>query len=74
MLEAKEYAKIFADRIAKGAFLTTCDGQKADTMTIGWGSVGYMLGHPDGYGHGPSDPFDQRKPEPGQKLHHFRTG
>ena len=25
MLEAKEYAKIFADRIAKGAFLTTCD-------------------------------------------------
>jgi hypothetical protein len=40
MLEAKEYAKIFADRIAKGAFLTTCDGQKSDTMTIGWGSVG----------------------------------
>ena len=46
MLEAKEYAKIFADRIAKGAFLTTCDGQKADTMTIGWGSVGYMWAIP----------------------------
>ena len=46
MLEAKEYAKIFADRIAKGAFLTTCDGQKSDTMTIGWGCVGYMWAIP----------------------------
>lgn len=46
MLEAEKYAAIFASRIQKGAFLTTCDGQKANTMTIGWGSIGVMWAKP----------------------------
>lgn len=29
-------------QLQKGAFLTVGDGEKVNTMTIGWGSIGYM--------------------------------
>ncbi len=30
----------------KGAFLTTKSGEKVNTMTISWGTIGYMWGRP----------------------------
>ncbi|SHJ69620.1 NADH-FMN oxidoreductase RutF, flavin reductase (DIM6/NTAB) family [Anaerobranca californiensis DSM 14826] len=34
------------DKLPKGAFLTTKYGDKVNTMTIGWGSIGIMWGKP----------------------------
>jgi flavin reductase (DIM6/NTAB) family NADH-FMN oxidoreductase RutF len=34
------------EQLAKGAFLTTADGTRYNTMTIGWGSIGYLWGKP----------------------------
>src|SRR6056297_3293056 len=34
------------DSIAIGAFLTVKDGKKLNTMTIGWGSIGFIWGRP----------------------------
>lgn len=48
-MEDKEYqqeAGKVLRQLAKGVFLTTSDGQKANTMTIGWGSIGYIWGKP----------------------------
>lgn len=41
-----EFIKKAADILSKGAFLTTKDGQKINTMTIGWGSFGFEWGFP----------------------------
>lgn len=46
MIQASEYGKIFNDRLNKGAFLNTSNGQKANTMTVSWGSIGIMWGAP----------------------------
>ncbi|MBU2699564.1 flavin reductase (DIM6/NTAB) family NADH-FMN oxidoreductase RutF [Sporomusaceae bacterium BoRhaA] len=33
-------------QLEKGAFVTTSDGEKVNTMTIGWGSIGYVWRKP----------------------------
>ncbi len=48
-MEIKEYASSIEKAIQslpKGAFLTTKSGEKINTMTIGWGSFGFMWGMP----------------------------
>jgi flavin reductase (DIM6/NTAB) family NADH-FMN oxidoreductase RutF len=45
-VEAAEYGKIFMDRLGSGAFLTTSDGTKANTMTVSWGNLGIMWKSP----------------------------
>ena len=41
-----EYFKKATEILPKGAFLTTKDGEKVNTMTIGWGSFGFQWGIP----------------------------
>lgn len=41
-----EYAEKAIDILSKGAFLTTAYDGKVNTMTIGWGSIGYAWGKP----------------------------
>ena len=44
--EYGEYIKKAIEILARGAFLTTHDGSKANTMTIGWGSFAFDWGMP----------------------------
>ncbi|NLT94813.1 MAG: flavin reductase family protein [Clostridia bacterium] len=37
-----EYLKEAMDQLQKGAFLTVKEGDRLNTMTIGWGSIGYI--------------------------------
>ena len=37
-----EVSKEVLEQITKGAFLTVKSGDKVNTMTIGWGSIGYI--------------------------------
>lgn len=48
MLEVnyKDYVNVILKNIAKGAFLTVLNGNKLNTMTIGWGSFGIIWGKP----------------------------
>lgn len=41
-----DYFKKATEILPKGAFLTTYDGEKTNTMTIGWGSFGFEWGVP----------------------------
>lgn len=41
-----EYIKKAAEILPKGAFLTTADSDKVNTMTIGWGTFGFQWGIP----------------------------
>ncbi|MDF2674726.1 MAG: flavin reductase domain protein FMN-binding protein [Clostridiales bacterium] len=41
-----EMSKEMLQQLPKGAFLTVKDGDKLNTMTIGWGSIGYMWNKP----------------------------
>jgi flavin reductase (DIM6/NTAB) family NADH-FMN oxidoreductase RutF len=41
-----EYAAKAIDQLNKGAFLTTMAGDKLNTMTIGWGSIGFIWRKP----------------------------
>jgi flavin reductase (DIM6/NTAB) family NADH-FMN oxidoreductase RutF len=41
-----EYAAKAIEDISKGAFLTTAHGGKTNTMTIGWGSIGFIWNKP----------------------------
>lgn len=41
-----EYAKEMTAILSKGAFLTTAWEEKINTMTIAWGSIGFMWGKP----------------------------
>ncbi|MBP2654849.1 MAG: flavin reductase domain protein FMN-binding protein [Firmicutes bacterium] len=41
-----EYAAKAIEQLNKGAFLTTRDGDKLNTMTIGWGSIGFIWRKP----------------------------
>lgn len=49
MLREVDFAnasKDFLEQLKKGAFLTVKDGDKVNTMTIGWGSIGYVWNRP----------------------------
>jgi len=39
-------ANQFLEQLPKGAFLTVQSGDKVNTMTIGWGSIGYIWKKP----------------------------
>ncbi|WP_246566404.1 flavin reductase family protein [Tissierella simiarum] len=41
-----EKLKEMLDQINKGAFLTVTDGERTNTMTIGWGNVGVVWSRP----------------------------
>lgn len=41
-----EHAKEVTEILSKGAFLTTVVDGKVNTMTIAWGSIGFMWGKP----------------------------
>ncbi|MEN6411457.1 MAG: flavin reductase family protein [Veillonellales bacterium] len=41
-----EYAAKVIDQLPKGAFLTTIGDGKVNTMTIGWGSIGFLWRKP----------------------------
>lgn len=41
-----EMATQFLEQLPRGAFLTVRSGEKLNTMTIGWGSIGYMWKKP----------------------------
>jgi len=40
------YAQQFLSQLPRGAFLTVRDGERINTMTIGWGSIGFMWQKP----------------------------
>ncbi len=44
--ELSEYFKKATEILPKGAFLTTKDEEKVNTMTIGWGAFGFEWGMP----------------------------
>ena len=46
MTAYSEYIKKAAEILPKGAFLTTKNGDKTNTMTIGWGTFGFQWGMP----------------------------
>ncbi|MBO8136962.1 MAG: flavin reductase family protein [Desulfotomaculum sp.] len=41
-----QYAGEFLEQLPRGAFLTVKDGEKLNTMTIGWGTIGYVWRKP----------------------------
>lgn len=45
-INAFEHAEIILKTLSKGAFLNTAACGKQNTMTIGWGSLGFMWGSP----------------------------
>jgi Conserved protein/domain typically associated with flavoprotein oxygenases, DIM6/NTAB family len=42
----EDYAQQFLTQLPKGAFLTVKNGSLENTMTIGWGSIGYIWQRP----------------------------
>lgn len=42
----EQYASQFLDQLPRGAFLTVKSGEKINTMTIGWGGIGYIWQKP----------------------------
>lgn len=42
----EQYASQFLEQLPRGAFLTVKSGEKINTMTIGWGSIGYIWKRP----------------------------
>ena len=46
VIEVFDYAKEIVSAIPKGVLLTTKNGEKVDTMTIGWGTLGVEWGMP----------------------------
>ncbi len=45
-IEYNAYSKEMLDQLQKGAFLTVKDSDKLNTMTIGWGTLGFMWKKP----------------------------
>ncbi|MEJ6951686.1 flavin reductase family protein [Natronospora cellulosivora (SeqCode)] len=41
-----QYAEEAIQGLSQGAFLTVKDGDKVNTMTIGWGNIGFIWGKP----------------------------
>ena len=44
-INAFEQGEAILKTLSKGAFLTTAADGKQNTMTIGWGSLGFKWGH-----------------------------
>ncbi len=42
----EQYASQFLNQLPRGAFLTVQAGENLNTMTIGWGSIGYIWKRP----------------------------
>jgi flavin reductase (DIM6/NTAB) family NADH-FMN oxidoreductase RutF len=42
----EDYSQEFLTQLPRGAFLTVKDGDRLNTMTIGWGSIGYIWQKP----------------------------
>ena len=42
----EEYSQQFLTQLPKGALLTVKEGDRLNTMTIGWGSIGYVWAKP----------------------------
>lgn len=38
----EEYSRQFLEQLPRGAFLTVQEGERLNTMTIGWGNIGYI--------------------------------
>lgn len=38
----EKYSLQILEQLKKGAFLTVKNGNEVNTMTIGWGSIGYI--------------------------------
>lgn len=45
-LEYNEFTREMLNQLPKGAFLSVRDGERINTMTIGWGAVGFMWQRP----------------------------
>lgn len=45
-IDFNEYSVEMLTQLKKGAFLTVKDGDKANTMTIGWGNIGFVWNKP----------------------------
>lgn len=45
-IDVFDYAKEIVSALPKGVLLTTKSGEKINTMTIGWGSLGFEWGKP----------------------------
>lgn len=45
-LNYNEYSKEALEQLKKGAFLTVKDNNRVNTMTIGWGNIGFIWGKP----------------------------
>ncbi|ACL69880.1 flavin reductase family protein [Halothermothrix orenii] len=45
-VEYNDYIKEMTEALPRGAFLTVKSGDKVNTMTIGWGNIGYIWGKP----------------------------
>ncbi|MGI5911924.1 MAG: flavin reductase family protein [Syntrophomonadaceae bacterium] len=45
-LSYEEYSQQFLTQLPKGAFLTVREGDRLNTMTIGWGTIGYIWQKP----------------------------
>ena len=42
----EEYSRQFLEQLPRGAFLTVKEGERLNTMTIGWGNIGYIWQRP----------------------------
>lgn len=45
-LSYEQYSQHFLTQLPKGAFLTVKEGDRVNTMTIGWGSIGFIWQRP----------------------------
>jgi len=45
-LEYEDYSEQFLKQLPRGAFLTVKEGDRLNTMTIGWGSIGFIWQKP----------------------------
>src|SRR5665647_3650274 len=45
-LAYEKYSQQFLNQLPKGAFLTVKEGDRLNTMTIGWGSIGHIWQKP----------------------------
>ncbi|MBS4537741.1 flavin reductase family protein [Clostridium sp. D2Q-11] len=45
-IKYNEYSQEMLDQLPRGAFLTTKNEDKLNTMTIGWGSIGFIWNKP----------------------------
>lgn len=58
-INAFEQGEAILKTLSKGAFLTTAADGKQNTMTIGWGSLGFKWGTADLHRYGAPKPLYQ---------------